>query len=224
MTEKLLMLGFSIFFLLFACVQTSIRIRYFAPIFPPLVLLSMFGLQYIQENIIGQNSRISGFLKRITVFLIIFVMLGLNAKYLIERFSFVQPVDYLTDKVTRDDYIQKYRPEFACLQYANRNLNKSHRILGLYIGNRAYYSDIDIMFDLDLLKDLASGADSAEEIYKGLRKKNITHLLINIELFNFYVKKYSLHQKQLLKDFFETYTLQEFERDGNGLLTVVHNP
>ncbi|MDA3898319.1 MAG: glycosyltransferase family 39 protein [Desulfobacteraceae bacterium] len=220
-TEKYLMLGFSVFFLLFACAQTVIRIRYFAPIFPPLVILSMFGLRHIQKNLLSRNLQIGAFANRTCIISIIFVMLGLNAKYMMERFSYAQPLAYLSGKVSRDQYIQKFRPEYASMQYANRNLTKNDRILGVYTGNRGYYSDIDMVFSLDLLQDLAAEANTPEDIAEGLKKLGITHLLVNYELFNFWVKNYSLHEKQMLKDFFEKMTVTEFSKDQNGLLKVL---
>jgi len=220
-TEKILLLSFSVLFLLFACVQTIIRIRYFAPIFPPLVVLAMFGLRNIQENILGKNSQISGVVKQITIFGIIFVMLGLNAKYIVERFNYVKPLSYLKGKVSRDEYIQKYRPEYFSIQFANRHLGKNDRILGVYLGNRGYYSDIDIIFSLDLLQKLAAKAKFPGDIAESLREREISHLLVNYELFNFWVNKYSLHEKKMLKAFFEIYTVQKFSKDGNGLLKVL---
>ena len=218
-TEKFLMLGFSVFFLLFACAQTFIRIRYFAPIFPPLVCLSMFGLYNIQKKILG-TLQASDFTRQMCVFSIVLVMVGLNAKYIIERFSYVQPLPYLTGKVSRDAYIQAFRPEYAAMQYANRNLSQNDRILGVFLGNRGYYSDIDIIFSITLLRDLAEKAETSADISAGLDKRGITHLMVNYELFNSFVKDYSLHEKQMLKDFFENRTVTEFSKDKNGLMRL----
>jgi len=219
-TEKFLMLGFSVFFLLFAFAQTDIRIRYFAPIFPTLVILSMFGLHNMQQNFIGRHSQVYIFVKKIFIYIIIFMLLGLNAKYIVERFNYVQPLSYLTGKASRDDYIQKFRPEYASMQYANQNLTKKNRILGVYMGNRGYYSDIDMVFSINLLQRLATSAQSFQDIADNLRNIGVTHLLVNFELFNFWVKDYSLHEKQMLKGFFEEFTSTEFSRDKYGLLML----
>jgi hypothetical protein len=220
-TEKFLMLGFSVFFLLFACAQTDIRIRYFAPIFPPLVVLAMFGLNHIHGKLLGQNPQISSFGRRIIFFSIIFVMLGLNAKYIVERFKYVQPIRYLMGEISRDEYIQKYRPEYASMQYANHNLSPDNKILGIYLGNRGYYSDVDIIFNAGLLKKLASKANSPKDISKGLKERGITHLMVNYELFNFWEKHYDLHEKQMIEDFFDKFTAIEFSKDKNGLLRLL---
>jgi 4-amino-4-deoxy-L-arabinose transferase-like glycosyltransferase len=54
-TEKMILLFFSVLFLLYACAQTSIRIRYFSPILPPLVVLSIFGLYNIRSILLEKN-------------------------------------------------------------------------------------------------------------------------------------------------------------------------
>jgi hypothetical protein len=219
-TEKLLMLGFSVFFLLFACAQTDIRIRYFAPIFPPLTVLSMFGLHSLHQHILKQYFVISKPVQQFIIYAIISIMLILNAKYMVERFNYVQPMGYLKGKVSRDEYIQKFRPEYAAMQYANRNLSSNSKILGIYLGNRGYYSDVDIVFSVDLLKQLAAKAHSPEEILENLQKRNITHLLINYSVFNEWFNLYTSHEKEILKVFFKTLTFKEFSKDGNELLRL----
>ncbi|MFO8053854.1 MAG: glycosyltransferase family 39 protein, partial [Bacteroidales bacterium] len=145
-TEKYIMLFFSVLFLLYACAQTSVRIRYFSPILPSLVILSMFGLYNLQTGILHRTRIISEPMKKMVIFCIILAMLALNAFYMADRFKKDQPLAYLTGKVTRDEYIRAYRPEYASYKYANQNLSQNDKIFGLYIGNRGYYSDIPVEF------------------------------------------------------------------------------
>lgn len=220
-TEKLMMLFFSFLFLLYAFAKTDTRIRYFSPILPPLVVLSMFGIYNIQTDILERTAFVSAPIKKIVVFAIIFVMLGLNAIYIADRFKLDQPMAYITGKVTRDEYIQAYRPEYASFQYANNNLSKDAKIFGLYIGNRGYYSDIPIHFSIELFQQFAAQADSGKEVAERLEEQGFTHLLVNYSLFNYWVQKYNLHEKIMLKDFFKHCTITEFSKDGYGLLRVM---
>jgi len=219
-TEKLVLLFFSALFLFFACVQTSIRIRYFSPIIPPLVVLSMIGLYNIQTAILEPANRLPRTVKKGIVLCVVLLMLGLNGNYIAKRFALDQPMSYITGKVTRDEYIQAYRPEYASFQYANQNLSDNAKIFGLYLGNRRYYSDIDIEFDIKLLQQLAADADSGQYVAKALHDKGFSHLLVSFSLFNHWVQKYSLHERQILIDFFENYTVQEFSKDGFGLIRI----
>jgi len=219
--EKMVMLFFAVLFLLYACAQTSIRIRYFSPIIPPLVVLSMFGLHNIQTVFLKRIPGISEPLKTFAILGIVFIMLGFNAVYMVERFNKDQPLAYITGKVTRDQYIQAFRPEYASFQYANKKLESDARILGLYIDRRGYYSDIDIAFPIQILQDFAHMADSGVDIAEKLHEEGFTHMLVNFSLFNYWVQQYSLHERQMLKEFFESHTVTEFSKDGHGILKII---
>jgi len=218
--EIWLMLTFSVLFLLYACVQTSIRVRYFSPILPPLVVLSMIGLHNFQTRILASVPW-SGPVKAFLVFAVITVMLGLNAAYMVERFKKDRPLAYLMGNMTRDEYIQAFRPEYAAFQYANAHLAKDAKIFGLFMGGRGYYSDRFIAFHDKLLyraaKDAASGADVA----KAITGKGFTHILMSYAGFNLWLKEAaSDHDRQMLRQFFESHVDVLFSRDGYGLLQI----
>ena len=221
-TEILFMFYFSILFFIFASAQHHIRIRYFAPILPSLSILTMFGLESINKLLQEQDWKLTKGIDTGIFFAIVAVMLGLNIQYMVLRFTHDQPLKYITGNINRDDYIQIYRPDYAAFQYANRNLTKESKILGLYMGGRGYYSDIDIDFNTKLLQQFAGKSNSSEELLKKLQNKKITHFLVNYELFNFWVQKYNLHERKILKVFFDKNVIQEFSKDGFGLLRLIH--
>jgi 4-amino-4-deoxy-L-arabinose transferase-like glycosyltransferase len=223
-TEKFILLFFSVLFLLYACAQTSIRIRYFSPIIPPLVVLSMFGLHRLNTKILPRIRALSEPIQKIIIFSLVIAMLGLNAAYIADRFKKDQPLAYITGKVTRDQYIQSFRPQYSSFQYANRNFTQNNKILGLYIGNRGYYSDIPIHFDIEMLQDIAAEVDSGQKIAEKLHEKGFTHIIVNFSLFNYWVQKYGLHEKKMLKEFFDTHTQKIFSKDGYGLLRITPDP
>ncbi|EMS80849.1 ArnT family glycosyltransferase [Desulfotignum phosphitoxidans] len=218
--EILLMLFFSLLFLLYACAQTSIRIRYFSPILPPLVVLSMLGLHNFQTRILAPV-RWSGPVKTFLIFAVITVMLGLNAAYMVERFKKDRPLEYLTGKVTRDEYIQAFRPEYAAFQYANAHLAKDAKIFGLFMGGRGYYSDRYIAFSDSLLYRAAKDAASGKDVATTLTGKGFTHILMSYPAFNSWLKEVaSDHDRQVLRQFFESHIRVLFSKDGYGLLQI----
>ncbi len=219
-TEKMMMLFLSILFLFYACAIASVRIRYFSPILPPLVVLSVFGLYNIRTFIANWVGVSDGFKKSI-VFLLVALMFFPNANYIATRFKIDKPIAYISGEVSRDEYIQAFRPEYASFQYANRNLTKDSKILGLYIGDRGYYSDIPISFNMEIIQQLAAKVSSAKDISENLLERNFTHILVNYSLFNYWVQKYSLHEKRILKAFFDDYVVTEFSKDGCGLLRLI---
>ena len=147
-------------------------------------------------------------------------MLGINAAYIVDRFNRDQPLAYITGQVTRDQYIQTFRPEYASFQYANTHLSEDDKIFGLFLGNRGYYSDIPIEFGNDLFDMASPRPESAKLIAKNLHKQGFTHLLINFTMFNHWVQKKNTSEKKILKDFLETNTVKEFAKGGYGLLSL----
>jgi 4-amino-4-deoxy-L-arabinose transferase-like glycosyltransferase len=219
-TEILLMLFFSLLFLLYACAQTSIRIRYFSPILPPLVVLAMLGLHNFQTRILAPV-RWSGPVKTFLVFAVISVMLGLNAAYMVERFKKDRPLAYLMGNMTRDEYIQAFRPEYATFQYANAHLARDAKIFGLFMGGRGYYSDRFVAFPDSLLYKAAKEAASGQDVAATLAGKGFTHILMSYSGFNLWLNEAaSEHDRQVLREFFESHVEVLFSREGYGLLEI----
>ena len=223
-TEKFMMLFFAVLFLLYACVKTSIRIRYFSPIIPPLVILSMYGLHNLQSAIQDRIPGLPEWTKKTVILIIVFAMLGTNAAYMAERFNKDQPLAYITGQFTRDQYIQKFRPEYASFEYANKNLAENDKIFGLFLGNRGYYSDIPIEFGNDLLQWSAPGPEKGSGIAKAMRKNGFTHLLINFNMFNHSIKEKTIREKKIFKEFLDNYTVKKFAKHGYGLLQITSDP
>lgn len=222
-TEIMLMICFSILYFLFASAQSHIRIRYIAPILPSCVILAMFGLENLRNMLQEKKRKFSMCIGKGIFISIIAIMLGLNAQYLVSRFKIDQPVEYLLGKIGRDEYIQEYRPEYDTFRYANRHLTKDSKILGLYLGNRGYYLDVDIIFDLEIMQRFAKTSTSSADVLRKLQNDNFSHLIINFTSFNYWVTKYEMHERKILKEFFSEYVVTEFSKDGFGLLKLVNN-
>ncbi len=218
--EIWLMLAFSVLFLLYACAQTSIRIRYFAPILPPLVVLSMIGLYRLRKTgVLGV--KLPGPVRTGLVVAVVGGMLGLNAVYMVERFNKDRPLDYLTGRLSRDAYIQAFRPEYAAFQYANTHLPENAKIFGLFMGGRGYYSDRFIAFNDSLLYRAAKNAASGSDVAEALAGKGFTHILMSYSGFNLWLKEAATdHDHRVLKPFFESHTEVMFSREGYGLLQI----
>jgi len=172
---------FSILLLLLVFFQSDMRIRYAGSIIPPMVMLSILGLKHI-EDILGRKANLRSFHSFLSLILMT-VLLIPNALYLKEQFHIVDPFSYISGKVGRDDYIEKYRPEYRVIRYANQHLPKESRILFLFIGNRGYYSDRDVFFGYEWLKQELKKKASADSLSDAVKRKGITHLLIRADLF-----------------------------------------
>ena len=216
--EKKILLAFAVLFLLFAFFKADMRIRYIAPIIPPLVILAMYGLQQISAIAVGH---ISGPVRRfVTVgcFAGLVIMFGINGAYVWGQFNYVDPMSYLTGKLDREAYIQKYRPEYNVIKFANRNLSNQTKILCVFLGNRRYYSDREMIFGDVFFRNTVNRAEIPENIIKKLKQQEFTHMLIRYDMFNHWTNnQLNNESKQVLGKFFESHTHRLISQGGYGL-------
>ncbi len=141
-------LAFSVLFLLYAFVTTDMRIRYIAPIVPPLVVLSIIGL----HDLLGWIREFTPHKGRMWIQAGVWagVLALYPAGYLIDQFDKVKAMPYISGKIDRDAYITQFRPEYPAIRFANQNLPGTARILAIFLGNRGYYFDRDVLFDMKL--------------------------------------------------------------------------
>jgi 4-amino-4-deoxy-L-arabinose transferase-like glycosyltransferase len=216
--QQIMLIAFSILYLLIAFFQSDLRMRYVVPIIPPLVILSGLGLHNIFLCLKNQNiwyTRI-GWKAAVTAGLA--VLIFMNAIYVAGLFHKIEPLSYLSGRVARDYYIEKFRPEYAAMQYANRNLPGTAKIFGLFLGDRGYYLDREIFFGDRLFKEIVTQADSAGQISQALTERQITHLLVRVRLFRQWAfGQFKHEEKLLLMDFFNLHLETVFTKGGYAL-------
>ena len=223
--EKKILLSFALLFLFIALFSAVLRIRYIAPIIPPLVILSVFGVKRLLEMI--KQSPIS-LLKRTGLVLIgimLFLTFWSNTTYLIEQFKFVRPLSYLNKSISRDEYISLYRPEYPAMQYINHHLGPDAVVYFIFLGNRGYYCDRDYLFGIELFNSLVKSADNSHEILEGFQKTGITHLLIYNHLFEKWMKNnFSDEELSLTQTFFRKHLELLYFEKGFGVWALKDMP
>ncbi len=219
-TEKKILAAFVILFLTYAFFQTDMRIRYVAPVIPLLVVLSMFGLCKLFDRVSKSSSVLLGKGAVVAVFT---VMISMNGLYILDQFRHVDPFSYISGETGRDDYIRKYRPEYSVIQYANRNLAENDVILGVFIGNRQYYSDRRMICSFSLIKKIIKkrSVDSPEKMITRFKKRGITHMIVGYSLFNQWVNAgFNEKEKRMIRAFFDDYSDLLISKDGYGLYAL----
>jgi 4-amino-4-deoxy-L-arabinose transferase-like glycosyltransferase len=180
--EKWFLLYFSAFTILIVFFKQDMRIRYIVPAIPPLVILSAMGLHHLGEA----STRWLGGHAHKSLWATAVVGCGVilfNLPYLVAQWRHVDPLSYLQGDLSRDAYVEKYRPEYALYRYANSQLGDEIKILGLFLGNRGYYSKREIVFDISGFKTTVESADVSAAIQESLRAQGVTHLMIDERLF-----------------------------------------
>ncbi len=164
LTEKKILLIYSLLFFFIAFFQSDMRIRYISPIIPPLVILSVFGLHEIYLFCRERYVTVSGKICAWGGLVLISAMLFMNIAYIYSQFKYVDPISYITGKISRDEYIEKYHKDYPVIQFANKNLPHNAKIFCIFTGERSYYSERDMRFDIDMFKKIIEEADSPKEM------------------------------------------------------------
>jgi hypothetical protein len=120
--------------------------------------------------------------------------------------------------LNREAYIERYRPEYPTIQYANLNLRDNSKILCLYLGNRRYYSDKEMIFGDAFFRSTVTEAEVPENIFVNLKRQGITHLLIRYDLLNQWSnRQLNDRNKQILSTFFKDHAHRLLSKAGYGL-------
>jgi hypothetical protein len=219
--EKKIMLAFSLLFFAVAFFSIALRMRYIAPIIPPLVILSVFGIKKI-FSIIGRfRTRFAGVAGKALITLVVICYLGLNASYIMGQYKYVDPLPFITGQVSRDEYISRYIPEYPALNYINDSLDSHAKLLFVFLGKRGYYCDREYVFDKEMLKDLINASERPDDILIGLRDQEITHLLVNDRLFERWVKdNFGKDKQALVKQLFREDVKLLFYKNGFGVMSL----
>lgn len=219
--EKVILLAFSCLFFLIALFSFDLRMRYVSPIIPPLVILSMFGIDNLVERVRTlQNIKAKKFGLGLAGLAVGSSFL-LNATYIIDEFRHVAPLTYLRGDLTRDEYIAKYRPEHEAMQYINDNLPEESLVYFLFMGNRGYYSDKKYLLGEGFLSNVIQDSNSPREISTSLRQRGITHLLVCHPIFEKWIwENFSEGEVKLLNEFFTAYTRVLFVDKGFVVLAL----
>ena len=219
--EKKILLAFSILFFCFAFFSQSLRMRYISPIIPPLVILSIFSVRNIIERVQEFNApgvRRAGLC---LIFLTLAFFLSLNMHYIITQIRYVDPFSYLKGELSRDEYIDKYVPEYPVIRYINEKLPQNAKILFIFLGKRGYYCDKKYRLDSGLFYEIIKSSDSPEQVLSELKNKGITHFLIRYDLFDKW-KKDVFNNKQLyiLNQLMVKYCKMLFVKWGYGVSRI----
>ncbi len=152
------------------------------------------------------------------VILTLLVLMGMNAAYILNQFRHVDPISYITGRVGRDEYIERYRPEYSAIKYANDNIPNNSKLLCIFLGNRSYYGNSEMLFNYNLLFEAVKREGSPEKILLDLKNRGITHLLVRYDLMNKWSEfQFDDRKKMILKEFFKDHTDMLFSGGGYGL-------
>jgi hypothetical protein len=220
----LLYFAFLYFFLTFF--QEAMRIRYITPIVPPLVILSMYGLHGLFSYLSKRTRQIENHhqLALLAPICVSLFMLLYNAHYVISQFALVNPIPFIQGKVTRDEYISTYRPEFPAIQYANTHIPPDSRVLCLFLGNRGYYMQFQPVFEQPYSSGVFSRFLASEQLQRSiieeLHDQGISYILFRTDLTAEWLQRLSDLDRQRIMPLFADADKPLWSSNGHVFLAV----
>ncbi|MBF0303467.1 MAG: glycosyltransferase family 39 protein [Desulfamplus sp.] len=235
-SESIFLILFATVYLLLVFFKTDMRIRYISPIIPPLVIVYVAGLYKIKEFLqlklvsLKNNTGSNQSFNQITfdehkdsqwkiiaissiVPLIFCITIYFNISYYKGLFLHINPVDYISGRVSKSDYISRFRPEYELIEHFNKNAPQDSKVLALFLGDRGYYFDNQVIFGRELLFHAVKTGINENDIVAALKKNGFTHLIIGFDLFNRSLQTNLTPEEQIkIKSFFE-----------NQILLIKHN-
>jgi hypothetical protein len=218
--ETRVLLGFSILYILFAFFQADMRIRYVGPAIPPLVILSTLGIHQSVRAITNRLPRGRAIIAIVVVGAVLVGLLVQNLSYVVGQFQVIQPLGYIEGALSRDQYIQKYRAEYDVIRYANTHLTPGGKIFCLFMGNRIYYSDHEMVQGDDFLKNALLRSASASDISQRLRGMKVEHILVRIDVLNGFADGFNADARARLGSFFMSEVDSVYMSQGYGLFKL----
>lgn len=197
----------------------DMRIRWIAAIIPPLVVLAVYSLHGLHRWLAaGRASAVPATALVAALLVAYFVPNLLYARALYEK---IDPLPYLRGELTRADYIQEYRPEYAAISLANEVVPPGGRVLGLYLGGRRYYFSVDVTLDNDVLQHVVAASATAAEVAATLAGERYTHLVIQSDFFNRWLESLDTVSRDKAAGFVQNHLRQLELREGFGLYEVI---
>lgn len=219
--EKAVMLGFVVLFFAVAFFTSDLRIRYIAPIIPGLVVLSVMGAEKLHRAI-GKEKRGRGVSVPFAVLVVLLASaLAYNGRYVVAQFREVEPLGYIAGAVSRDEYLERHRAEYAAMRFINHHLPREAKVMLIYLGSRGYYCDRSYVYGDDALESVFLISQNPQEIHSKLKEMGITHLLICDPLFARWVSG-NLKEKaeKSLRSFFINYAKIIYSHNGFSVFNL----
>ena len=188
--DKIFFLLFSVFFLFMAYFLTVIRIRYILLVVPFLAILSVLGI----KNIVEWTGKKSGSVRQIgliSISAIVIMFISFNLLYLKNYFNTIQPVRYILNHETRDEFLSRNVGSYPAIKYINENLPDNARIFLMFLGRRGYYLNRQYYhersFGMNTIRGMVKASADKQHFQTYLKSLNCTHILMRTNLVNKYL-------------------------------------
>jgi hypothetical protein len=122
------------------------------------------------------------------ILLLILISLGAkNVLYLKNYFYKLQPIKFICNMETKDEYLNRHLKSYAAISYINKHAPRDAKVRLVFLAGRGYYLDRiyedDTSFGMNFIGNLVSHSNDDKIFHKYLYSFGYTHLLIRQDLF-----------------------------------------
>ena len=223
--EHNFLIAFALLYFFLSFFSEIQRVRYVSPMLPPLVILSVAGISSLFREL-RHGNQVRNAIMRYGAIALVSGMYLYNIHYIGRLFSRIEPLSYLSGKVSREEYISLRRPEYPLVRYVNENIPEDAVVQAVFLGKRGYYFDRKVHFDSltgkDSLTTMARSAKDGEEIARSLRANKINYFLIRNDMFQQWVTaRLSKEELKRLEGFFQDFTVIVSQSKGHLLFKIL---
>jgi len=188
--ETVLFSIFAGFFIIVAFFTEAIRIRYILPVVPFLVIICVYGMRNLLSLEWNRSFPLQ-YISKITVYSVMILCLAMNAIYLKNYFKSVDPMPYILNHETRDQYLSRHLGNYQSIKYVNDNLPDDACVRFIFMGRRGYYLDRpyihDRNFGMSVIDEMVKASVDGSSLKGYFKRQNYSHLMIRMDLFEQYL-------------------------------------
>jgi hypothetical protein len=240
--DKIFFVAFSGFFIIMSFFLTAKQVRYILPAIPFLAILAVMGIENIVHNLLHptlqSHRQLEGKLRTlhfaflwaayIITICVVGVLLIFNLCYLKSQFANIQPLEYILNKESRQDFLNRHLGSYPAMDYINNHTTSVAKVFFMFVGNRGYYLDRtyyhDGTFGMKTLNALVRASYNKRDFLACLQSLDCTHILVRTALFNKYLQdNFQSEQIARFLDLTRQYWQAIYESSGYVVHDISHS-
>ncbi len=184
--------SFTIFLLILAFFLAAPRIRYVLPVVPLLAIATTIGIKSLLDYTAQLHQRWIRYAVFLAVLGTSLTCLVANASYLKTRFTAFQPLNYISGKVTREQFVTQHLGSYNAVQYVNDHVPPDATVFLMFMAGRGYYLNRNYYhgasFGKKMVKGFVNASMEGEQAFLArLRGAQFSHILVRDDLLHKYL-------------------------------------
>jgi len=221
--ELYLLSAYSILFLLYAGFMVDMRIRYIAPILPPLVVLTTLGIREALGWVDGVGRKRIKILGHWVIVGGVFCLFFMNVQYIATLFKSVNPLPYIFGETTRESYLSNKLAEYPAIAFVNTIQDDNINILALFLGKRLYYFNQPVKFGTQDFASMVDEATDDRSLAMHLKNKGFTHFIVGIQHFKAWSNQvFDDNQKKIVFHWWREDCQLLFTKNGYAVFKLIN--